>query len=125
LTYAVIGAAMEVHRELGCGFMEAIYQRAMAIELAGRHIPFEPEHQIPISYKGQALGLPHRANFFCQNSLVVELKALPEITGREIAQVLHYLKASGTKKALLLNFGRPSLEYRRFIRSQEFIPNTL
>jgi GxxExxY protein len=114
-TYAVIGAAMEVHAQLGPGFPEQVYQDALQIELTERDIPFEREVALPIRYKGQRLSSSFRPDFRCYGSLIIEIKALLETGGDEEAQVLSYLKASGCEIGLLLNFGTPSLQYRRFI----------
>src|SRR5262245_39734652 len=116
-TYAVIGAAMEVHRELGCGFLEPAYHEALAREFALRNIPFLHEHDLPIVYKGVQLSTVYRADFLCYESVIVELKCLPKLTGREESQLINYLKASGLQVGLLINFGNPSLEFKRFVRT--------
>jgi len=113
-TYAIIGAAMEVHRELGCGFLEAVYQEALAVELTCRQVPFEREAELPIRYKGQVLRTSYSVDFLCCDSVIVELKALTNMGGTEEAQLLNYLKAAAMDTGLLLNFGTKSLEYRRF-----------
>lgn len=117
-TYAIIGAAMEVHRELGNGFLEGAYQDALEIELTQRGIPFTREHPVPVTYKGHVLGTPYRADFVCYGSIIVELKAIKALTDVESAQVLHYLKATGLERALLINFATPRLDYKRFIQSK-------
>ncbi len=117
-TYAVIGAAMEVHRELGCGFLEAVCQEALAVELSTREIPFQREVDLPIVYKDRRLAPSYRSDFICFNSVIVELKALAALTTVEEAQVLNYLKATGIEVGLLLNFGAETLQYRRFVSSK-------
>lgn len=114
-TYAIIGAAIEVHRQLGCGFLESVYQEALAIELGLREIPFTREVKLPVSYKGQILVTSFYADFICFDSLVVELKALANMSGSEEAQLINYLKATRYKVGLLLNFGARSLQYRRLV----------
>ena len=113
-TYAIIGAAMEVHREFGSGFLEAVYQEALALELLARGIPQRSEVELPVSYKGQRLDVSYRADFICYDSIVVELRALARLTGVEESQLINYLKATGLETGLLVNFGAKSLEYGRF-----------
>jgi GxxExxY protein len=115
-TYAIIGAAMEVHRELGHGFLEPAYQEALALELELRGIPFEREVALPIHYKGRKLATAYRADFVCFGSLIVELKALSTVSGAEESQLLNYLKASSHERGLLLSFGAPSLFWKRMVR---------
>jgi GxxExxY protein len=115
--YAVIGAAIEVHRELGPGFLEPVYQEAMEIELAERQIPSEAQKGIIIAYKGKPLKKEYIADFLAFDQLIVELKALDKITGREEAQLLNYLKATGKRLGLLINFGSTGrLEWKRMVR---------
>jgi GxxExxY protein len=117
-TYAIIGAAMEVHRQLGCGFLEPVYQEALGLELAARGIPHQREVELPVFYKGTQLNCTYKADFICCDNVIVELKAIRATGGPEESQVLNYLKATSYEIGLLLNFGTPSLEYRRFARSQ-------
>ena len=118
-THAIIGAAMEVHRELGPGFLEPVYQDAFAIELRSRSLEFVRELELPIFYKGAELTCTYRADFVCFNQVIVELKALPAITGVEEAQLINYLKATKLERGLLINFARPSLEFKRYIFSNQ------
>lgn len=106
---------MEVHGELGAGFLEAVYQEALAVELSIRNIPFERECLVPVTYKGERLACGYRADFVCFDDVLVELKALTRLTVIEQAQILNYLKATGKKRGLLLNFGSSRLEYRRLV----------
>jgi GxxExxY protein len=112
LTYRIIGSAMKVHRTLGGGFQEVIYQRALAIEMARAGIDFGREVEQPIYYEGVEIG-SRRADFIVGNSVVVELKALAELEAVHLVQVKNYVAAYGFSLGLLLNFGGPSLEYRR------------
>lgn len=114
-TYKVIGACMEVHKILGNGFLEAVYQEALAKEFGLQSIPFEREKQITISYKGDVLNKQYVADFVCFDKMIVELKALSALSSEHESQLLNYLKASGYKVGLLVNFGEKSFKYKRMI----------
>ena len=114
-SYNVIGAAIEVHKELSCGFVEQIYQDALAIELAKRNIGFEKEKFLKVFYKGIDLNRSFRADFVCYDKIIVELKAVNSIKPEHEAQLFNYLKVSGLRLGLLFNFGSSSLEYKRII----------
>jgi GxxExxY protein len=114
-TYEVIGAAMAVHTELGHGFLESVYQEALAIELTLLKIPFEREVELPVQYKGHPLKGKFRVDFICFGEVLVELKAQKAMGGPEESQIINYLKAANKERGLLLNFGAPSLEHRRFV----------
>jgi GxxExxY protein len=119
-TYAIIGAAMEVHRVLGCGFLEPVYQEALAKEFLLRGIPFRREVELPITYKGDLLAVKYKPDFICYDAVIVELKALDKLGGKEKAQVINYLKATGYERGLLLNFGTVRLEYERLILTARY-----
>ena len=123
-TYSVIGAAITVHKELGHGFLESVYQDALSIELTCLGISYTREHPVHIFYRGKPLNSVYRCDLLCFGDLIVELKAIGQLTQIEEAQVIHYLKATRLKKALLLNFGAPSLQYKRFINgpAELFVP---
>lgn len=114
-TFAIIGAAMEVHRILGSGFLEVFYRDALAIEFGLRDIPFVAEAPCHVTYKDHPLRGHYRMDFVCFDSVVVELKARFGTGPAEQAQVLSYLAATGHQTGLLLNFGSARLEYRRFV----------
>ena len=114
-TYVIIGAAMEVHRQLGCGFLEPIYQEAFALELVNRKIPYTSELRFRISYKERQLEKYYRPDFVCFDSVIVELKALARLSRLEESQLINYLKITGYHTGLLINFGARSLEQRRFV----------
>jgi GxxExxY protein len=114
-TYALIGAAMEVHKHLGHGFLEAVYQEALALELAARGISFHRAVTIPVKYKNYSLRCGYRADFVCFETIVLELKAISQLTGADEAQTINALKATGLQRALLINFGAPSLDYKRLV----------
>jgi len=115
LTYEIIGAAMEVHATLGPGFLESVYQEALAIELLARGIPFEEKKRLDVYYKSIKLEKHFEADFVCDNKVIVEIKALTTITTDHQSQVLNYLKATGIKVGLLINFGSKSLEHKRMV----------
>lgn len=121
-TYSIIGAAMAVHSELGCGFLEAVYQNALALELRKRGIQYSKEFKIPVHYFGELVG-EYKADFVCYESIILELKALPRVSGVEEAQLLNYLKASKLNRGLLLNFGTKSLEQKRLVLSKSKTKN--
>lgn len=117
-TYAIIGAAFEVHKTLGGGFLEAVYGEALAAEFIERQIPFRREVELPVLHKGMRLRASYRADFLCFDEVIVELKALGPLTAIEDAQVINYLKATGLEIGLLLNFSPKSLEHRRLVNSK-------
>ena len=119
-TYAIVGAAMEVHRILGPGFSESIYQEALAIEFERQGIPFEKEKAIIVKYKDTELHNTFRADFVCYHDIIVELKALESTTPEHRSQVINYLKATGFKLGLLINFGERQLYRRRIINTSIF-----
>jgi GxxExxY protein len=116
LTEKIIGAAMEVHKTLRSGFLESVYEEAMAIELELQKIPFEKQKPIDVFYKGKVA-----KQFFCdfvvEGKVLVELKAIKRLLETENSQVLNYLKATGLPLALLINFGAASLEFKRIINT--------
>ena len=114
-TYQIIGAALEVHRHLGGGFLEVVYGDALELEFQERGIPYQREKELQIYYKDRVLPHYYKADFICVDSIVVELKAVENLTVESQAQVLNYLAATGCKVGLLLNFGRRSLEKKRFV----------
>ena len=113
--YAIVGAAMEVHREKGCGFSEPVYQECMEIELADRKLPAEAQKEMPITFKKRRLKKTYIADFIAFGKIVVELKALDKLTSREESQLINYLKASGLEVGVLINFGASSLEWKRIV----------
>jgi len=118
-THAILGAAMEAHRQLGHGFLEAVYQAALAIEFVDREIEFRAEVALPLRYKGKLLTCSYRADFICFESVLVETKAIAQLTSADRGQVINALRATGLSRALLINFGTPSLQYERLV----FDPN--
>ena len=119
--YAIVGAAMEVHREKGFGFAEPVYQECMEIELSDRGIPALAQKEMSISYKGHPLKKTYIADFVAYDKIIVELKALDKLSSREEAQVINYLKSSGLEVGILINFGAPSLEWKRVVLTKHVI----
>jgi GxxExxY protein len=114
--FAIVGAAIEIHRVLGSGFLEAVYQEAMEIETAAKEIPFVSQQVLQIQYKQHILKKEYIADMVCFEKITVEFKALDKLTGREESQVINYLKAAGYKVGVLINFGsHPKLEWKRFV----------
>ena len=114
-TYKIIGAALEVHKELGCGFLEAVYQEALKREFSAQEIPYKSQPVVEISYKGKPLDKTYQPDFVCFNEVIVEIKAISGLSGIEEAQLINYLKATSLKVGLLINFGAKSLEYKRLV----------
>ena len=114
-SYKIRGAIFAVHCELGCGFLERVYQDALEYEFRERGIPYEREKLIQVMYKGKPLGEPYRADFVCYDKIIVELKALSELDGTHRAQVINYLKATKMKLGLLVNFGETSAKVERIL----------
>ena len=117
-SYAVIGAAMEVHKELGPGFLEAIYQEAMEMELDLRTISYLSQPEVKIFYKGKKMKKFYKPDFICFNDLVIEIKAEKTLTKVDETQVINVLKSTRHHTGLLINFGEPSLIYRRFVNGK-------
>jgi GxxExxY protein len=115
LTGKIIGCAMEVHRFLGNGFQEVIYQRALAIEMAQQGITFSREHEMDIFYKGEHIG-QRRVDFFVEGKIMVELKAVIQLEDVHLAQAINYLEAYGLEIGLLINFGNTSLQFKRVMK---------
>ncbi len=113
--YKIIGACMSVHRELGCGFLEAVYAEALEMEWQLKGIPYQREVPLNIEYKGQPLKKSYVADYICYNKIIIELKAINQLESVHEAQVLNYLKATGFKLGLLVNFGEQSLKYKRIV----------
>ena len=114
-TYRIIGAAMEVHKELGSGFLEAVYQEALEKEFINQGIPYNSQPVVKIHYKGQVLNKTYQPDFICYDEIIVEIKAIAKLSSIEHAQIINYLKAAKFKVGLLINFGSKSLEHKRLV----------
>jgi len=116
-SYAIMGACFEVYKEKGAGFLEAVYQECLEIELAQRKIPFASQRELELTYKGQKLRQVYRPDFVCFDLIIVEIKAVSTLANEHRAQLHNYLKATEMKLGLLINFGHhPKLEYERVVR---------
>lgn len=115
-SYQVIGACMEVYNELGCGFLEAVYQEALAYEFEDRDIPFDREQHLPIRFKNRILRTKYRSDFIVFDKIILEVKATDGLTPKDGSQVINYLNATGQKLGLLVNFGSTEgLQYKRYV----------
>ena len=120
--YNVVGAAFEVMKEMGGGFLEHVYQESMELELGFRSVPFEPQAKIIVRYKGVPLQQYYVVDLICYGSVLVELKAIGRLSTREIAQVLNYLKATGIEVAVLINFKDDGIvEWKRIVRTDQLV----
>ncbi len=117
-TYRIIGAAIEVHKVLGCGFLEAVYQEALGKEFVIREIPSKSQPIVEIVYKAKPLEKKYQPDFICYDEVIVEIKAIQFITRIEEAQLLNYLKATGFPVGLLVNFGTPKMEWKRYANTR-------
>lgn len=113
--YKIIGACMEVHNQLGAGFLEAVYREALEIEFREMGIPFRTETRLDVFYKEEKLSKYYVADFICFSAIIIEIKAIDGLTDEHFGQVLNYLKATGLRMGLLINFGSPKLQYKRVI----------
>ncbi len=115
-SYALRGAAFEVYKQMGSGFLEAVYQECLEKELSIRGIPYLSQCTLPIKYKGMQLQQTYRADLICYGSVILEIKAVKDIASEHKAQILNYLKATNMKLGLLINFGsHPKLQIERFV----------
>ena len=114
-TFAIRGAVFEVYRELGCGFLEAVYQECLERELRAKGIPFRSQPELMLNYKGQRLQQIYKPDLICYDQIILELKAVKDISPEHKAQVINYLKATNLKLGLLINFGsHPKAQIERF-----------
>ena len=120
--YRLVGACLTVYKDKGHGFVEPVYQECMEIELAHCGIPYESQQELELSYRGKPLKHKYIPDFLCYGKIIVELKAVKEITDEHKAQVMNYLKASGLQLGLLINFGHyPGLQWQRIVMSDNRI----
>ena len=124
-SFRIMGATLEVHKVLGCGFIEAVYQEALEEEFKKRGIPYEREKELTIDYKGKLLSKTFRADFICYNKIILELKAVSDFTDEHYAQIYSYLKAGRMDLGILINFGKANLDYVRIPASRKWAQNTV
>ncbi len=117
--FKIIGACMDVHSELGSGFLEAVYHEALLLELGERSIPYETNVKLKVSYKGKSLRKSYYADVICYGKIILELKAMDGLVPEHESQVINYLTATNYKLGLLVNFGAKSLQYKRLVRTYE------
>lgn len=117
-SYAIVGACMKVHRALGPGFLEAVYEEVVEKEFMVQNIPYKRQVQLNLYYEGVQLSKHYRADFVCYDSIIVELKAVTQIPSVFYAQLQNYLKCTNMELGLLINFGTPSLTYKRIVNSK-------
>lgn len=116
-TYLIRGACFEVYKDKGAGFLEGVYQECLGMEFTNQRIPFIAQHELQLSYKGKILEQTYKPDFICFGTVIVEIKAVTELTDEHRAQVHNYLKATGLRVALLVNFGHyPMIEIERIVR---------
>ena len=120
LSFAIIGAAMEVHQILGPGLLESVYQAALEKELKLREIPFQHQVELPVSYKGDLIGV-YRADLVVDEKIIIEIKGISRLNASHEAQAIHYLAVTGLQLAILINFGISSLESRHVVKSENKI----
>ncbi len=116
-SYAIMGACFEVYKEMGCGFLEAVYQECLALEFGFQDIPFREQEELELSYKQNTLSQKYVPDFICHDKIIVEIKAVTQFDDTHRAQVHNYLKSTGYKLGLLVNFGHhPKTEWERIVR---------
>ena len=116
LTDRILKAAYQVHNELGCGFLEKVYQEALAIQMTEMNIPFEREKHLNVFYHGKCLQCDYIADFVVDDKVILELKAVTEMDNVFKAQTINYLKITGYKIGFLMNFGQEEFQFKRFVR---------
>ncbi|HNR69438.1 MAG TPA: GxxExxY protein [bacterium] len=116
-SFRIVRACFEAYNDKGCGFLESVYQECLEIELSLQNIPFQAQKELVLAYKGKTLRQVYKPDFICFDSIIVELKAVSILTDEHRAQIHNYLKATGMRLGLLVNFGHyPKLEYERIVR---------